>query len=385
MAVVSLKIFAISLLTFAVSYTQVRAQSSEMKQALEYESLHNYAQAEAAFSSLTEATPGDAQAWAHLGLDRALQGKYDDAAPAYRRALKLDPKLPGLQIDLGLALFKQAQFREAIPALLAASEEAPHDDRPKILLGMSYYGAAEFSQAIPYLKLAVNTSPQNLEIRTTLAHSCLWAKQYACALEQYKSIVQQSPDSPEADMIAGEALDGQGNTTGAITQFRAAAKASPNLPNVHFGLGYLLWKLNQIDEAGHEFGLELALDPNNEQALTYLGDVAIKKNDNGTARRYLQRAIEQKSPIRLTYLDMGILNAQAGQNTEAEVNFKHAIVMDPDDPEAHWRLGRLFQTMGDKQQADMELAKVKLLHQRTDRKDQALAGMMTRPIGVKQQ
>jgi tetratricopeptide (TPR) repeat protein len=314
-----------------------------------------------------------------------LQGKYAEAVPAYRRALKISPKFTGLQIDLGLALFKQAKFREAVPALLAASVEAPHDNRPKLLLGMSYYGAAEFSKAVPYLKLAVDSSPENLELRTTLAHSCLWAKQYACALEQYKSIVQQSPDSPEADMIAGEALDGQGNTTGAITQFRAAAKASPNLPNVHFGLGYLLWKLNQIDEAGHEFDLELALDPNNEQALTYLGDVAIKKNDNGMARRYLQRAIEQKSPIRLTYLDMGILNAQAGQNTEAEVNFKHAIIMDPDDPEAHWRLGRLFQTMGDKQQADMDLAKVKLLHQRTDRKDQALAGMMTRPIGVKQQ
>ena len=373
------------MLTFAAAFTQVRAQSVEMKQALEYESQHDYAQAEAAFNAITVVTPGDAQAWAHLGLDRALQGRYAEAVPAYRRALKLSPKFPGLQIDLGLALFKQAKFREAVPALLAASAESPHDDRPKLLLGMSYYGATEFSKAIPYLRLAVDSSPENLELRTTLAHSCLWAKEYACALEQYKAIVQQNPDSAEADMIAGEALDGQGNTTGAITQFRAAAKASPNLPNVHFGLGYLLWKLNQIDEAGHEFSLELAVDPNNEQALAYLGDVAIKKNDNDTARRYLQRAIEQNDAIRLAYLDMGILNAGARQNAEAEANFKRAIAMDPGDPEAHWRLGRLFQAMGDKTQADAELAKVKLLHQRKDQKDQALAGMMTRPVATKQQ
>jgi tetratricopeptide (TPR) repeat protein len=383
--VISFKLLAVSMLTFAAALTQARAQSAEMKQALEYESQRDYAQAEAAFNAITVATPGDAQAWAHLGLDRALQGRYAEAVPAYRRALKLSPKFPGLQIDLGLALFKQAKFREAVPALLAASAEAPHDDRPKLLLGMSYYGAAEFSKAVPYLKVAVDSSPENLELRTTLAHSCLWAKEYACALEQYKTIVQQSPDSAEADMIAGEALDGQGNTTGAITQFRAAAKASPNIPNVHFGLGYLLWKLNQIDEAGHEFSLELALDPNNGQALAYLGDVAIKKNDNDTARRYLQRAIEQKDAIRLAYLDMGTLNAGAGQTGEAEINFKRAIAMDPDDPEAHWRLGRLFQTMGDKAQADVELAKVKLLHQRKDQKDQALAGMMTRPVAAKQQ
>lgn len=380
---ISFKVLAVSILTFAAAFTQAWAQSAGMKQALEYENQHDYARAEAAFNTITAATPGDAQAWAHLGLDRALQGKYAEAVPAYRRALKLSPKFSGLQIDLGLALFKQAKFREAVPALQAASAEAPQDIRPKLLLGMSYYGAAEFSKAIPYLKLAVGSSPENLELRTTLAHSCLWAKQYACALEQYKTIIQQSPDSAEADMIAGEALDGQGDTTGAIAQFRAAAKASPNIPNVHFGLGYLLWKLNQIEEAGHEFSLELAVDPNNEQALAYLGDVALKKNDNDTARRYLQRAIEQKGAIRLAYLDMGILDSTAGQNAEAEVNFKHAIAIDPDDPEAHWRLGHLYQIMGDKTHADMELAQVKLLHQRKDQKDQALAGVMTRPVGAK--
>lgn len=370
---------------FAVSFTQARAQSAEMKQALEYESQHDYAHAEAAFNSITEATPGNAQAWAHLGLDRALQEKYADAVPAYRRALKLAPTFPGLQIDLGLALFKQARFREAIPALLAASAEAPHDNRPKILLGMSYYGAAEFSKAVPYLKLAVDSSPENLEIRITLAHSCLWAKQYACALEQYKTIVQQNPDSAEADMIAGEALDGQGNTTGAIAQFRTAAKASPNIPNVHFGLGYLLWKLNRLDEAGHEFSLELALDPNNEQALAYLGDVAIKNNDYETASRYLTRALAQKDAVRVAYLDMGIVYAASKRNAEAEVDFQRAIAMDPNDPDAHWRLAHLLRAMGNRTQADAELAKVKLLHQQKDRKDQALANMLVRPTGAKQQ
>ena len=44
----------------------------------------------------------------------------------------------------------------------------------------------------------------------------------------------------------GEALDGLGKTPEAIAEFEAAAKISPNEPNVHFGLGYLYWKSQQL-------------------------------------------------------------------------------------------------------------------------------------------
>ena len=42
-------------------------------------------------------------------------------------------------------------------------------------------------------------------------------------------------------MLAGEALDELKDAAGAIQQFRAAVKADPREPEVHFGLGYLLW------------------------------------------------------------------------------------------------------------------------------------------------
>ncbi len=86
-----------------------------------------------------------------------------------------------------------------------------------------------------------------------LAHSCLSAKQYQCVLDVYHEILLLNAESAEADMLAGEALDEMKNTAGAIEQFRAAVKADPREPNVHFGLGYLLWTQNQFDEAAKEF------------------------------------------------------------------------------------------------------------------------------------
>ncbi len=353
-----------------------------MQQALASEQQGNYAQAADILQSLTATAPRNAQAWAHLGLDRALEGRYDEAVPAYRKALALDPKLPGLQIDLGLALFKQDHLREAIPPLLAAAAESPSDSRPKLLLGMSYYGSAQYPQAIPYLRLAVATTPDNLGLRTALAQSCLWAAHYSCVLEQYKALLEQNPESAQAYMIAGEALDGEHDTVGAIAQFRSAEKVAPNTPDLHFGLGYLLWKSSQPEEAEHEFQLELALDPNHVQALTYLGDLALKKSDTEAAQSYLRRAADHDGGVALTYLDLGILSATAQRNTEAEADFKRSIALAPDQVDAHWRLSRLSLAMGNKPQADAELAKVRQLHAS---KDEVLAHKLGHAAAAPQQ
>ena len=62
-------------------------------------------------------------------------------------------------------------------------------------------------------------------------------------------------------MLAGEAEDELGNRDGAIKQFRAAVKAEPRQPDVHFGLGYLLWIKRQYEEAANEPKAELANNP----------------------------------------------------------------------------------------------------------------------------
>jgi Flp pilus assembly protein TadD len=165
-------------------------------------------------------------------------------------------------------------------------------------------------------------------------------------------------------MLAGEALDGLNQTEEAIKQFREAEKVSPHEPDVHFGLGYLLWKNHSFDEAETELKLEVEDNPNHAQALIYLADIAIKQNDDKTARSYLQRAFQQPKVIRLGYLDLGILDASAGNNEEAKKNFLHAIEMDPTQKDAHWRLGRLYLSMGQQKEAQTEFAKMNELEQK---------------------
>jgi tetratricopeptide (TPR) repeat protein len=345
---------------------QANSTSDKVREALSYEERGAYPEAEQSWQAITAASPQQADAWAHLGLVQALEGKYPEAVSAYRKGLELGSKLPGLQLDLGLALFKQQKLDEAIPALKAAVAEAPTNTKASLLLAMSYYGTAKYAEAIPYLQSAVTSAPTNIQLRTALAQSCLWAAQYLCTLEQYKQILLLNPDSAQADILAGEALDGMGKPDEATAQFRAAEKASPHEPGVHFGLGYLLWKQHLFDDAEQEFKLAMADDPANVQALTYLGDIAIKRNDEPAAMNYLTQAAALPRAIRLTYFDLGILNASHGQNKEAETNFLRAIEMDPTQADAHYHLARLYASTGRQKEAQVEFAKVRDLHQKVD-------------------
>jgi tetratricopeptide (TPR) repeat protein len=243
----------------------------------------------------------------------------------------------------------------------------------KLLLAMCYYGTAKYAEAMPLLESAVAADPQNLQLRTALAQSCLWSAHYDCTLEQYKQIVALSPESAQADMLAGEALDGLGDTPGAIREFETAAKGFPQEPNVHFGLGYLLFERHQYNAAAAEFEAELKIDPNHAQALSYLGDTLIKQNNFDAALPPLMKAVKLPDPPRIAFVDIGIVYTEQKRNADALSAFQRAIAMDPEEVDAHWRLARLYASTGRQKEAQAEFARVNELHHQ---KDEPLATKM---------
>ena len=148
--------------------------------------------------------------------------------------------------------------------------------------------------------------------------------------------------------------------------FQAAAKASPQESNVHFGLGYLFWKSHRYDDAKREFEAELAFDPNHFQALAYLGDISIKRSDADAALDFLRRAVATNHDIRIAYLDLGGVLTEKKHYPEAVVALRRAEELDPAQPDAHYRLGRAYQAMGDAEASRKEFAKVRELHEKAD-------------------
>ncbi len=350
------------LLLLSLTTSLTFAQGDPRAQALALEQQGRNAEAEQAWKSIAEANPQNAEPYAHLGLLEARQENYAAAIENYRKALKLAPAMQGLEINLGLAYFKAEQFPDAIKVFSAEIRRQPADSpaaqRLTILLGMAHYGMGDYFVAIPYLQRAAKDDPQSLPMLLTLAHSCLWSKQYDCVMAVYKEILALNADSAEADMLAGEALDEKGDDAGAIEQFRAATKANPKEPNAHFGLGYLLWKEQHFDEAAREFQAELDNDPADQRSRAYLGDSLVELNEYGQAQPELETVAKDASAttMAMVHRDLGVVYAEAGRKEDAANELLQAIVLDPKDVSPHWRLGKLYQSMGMKDEAKQEFA-----------------------------
>jgi len=358
-------------LTAAVGFAQTsRAKDPDRQAALALQQQGKIAEAEAAWRLYMKAHPSDPEPYARLAVLAAHQEHYKEAVPLYLKALAMNPNVAGLRLNLGLALFKSGDLQGALPefqkCLKAAPPNSPDAQRLTILIGMSLYGLAHYAEAVPFLKGGVAKEPQNLPLRLALAHSCLWSKQYPCVMDVYREILTLDAESAEADMLAGEALDEMKDNEGSTKMFRAAVKANPKEPNVHFGLGYLLWTQKIYPEAAAEFRAELANDPGHVQAMEYLGDTLIQLNKPAEAKPYLEKTLKLDPSQSLAHLDLGILLSDAGENEKALVELQLAEKLKPDDVNVHWRLGRLYRSMGKKDEAKVQFDKASTLNKAAD-------------------
>ncbi len=364
-------ILAAVLALASVSLGQSAATGADPRQAAAVlEQQGDFVQAEAAWQGILKSRPDDAEACAHIGFLEARREHYKEALPYYRRALALNPSMPGLKLNLGLSQFKAGEFKGAIQTfetlLKKEPPSSPEAMRFITLVGLAHFGLGEYSAAIPYLKQATAADPQNLPFRMTLAQSCLRSRQYQCVLDVYKEIVTLNAESAEADMLAGQAYDEMKNDAAALEQFRVAVKADPKMPNAHFGYGYLLWRLMKYDEADAEFRAELANNPQHPQALTFLGDSEMHLGRPDAATPYLEQALAIDSSITLAHLDLGILYSDQGRKDDALRELQAAARLSPGDQNVHWRLGRFYQSMGRKAEAKAEFDKTQTLQKAAD-------------------
>jgi tetratricopeptide (TPR) repeat protein len=336
----------------------VLSQDTPAKMAPPLDQHENATESEAALIALSKAQPTNPEPFARLGLLEARRGNYPQAITFYRKAMALNPTMPGLALNLGLALFKDGQYKQAIqiftPMLKSQPPSSPEKQRLTILLGMSHYGLGEFQAAVPYLQQAADGDAQNLPLLLTLAHSCLLSKQYPCVLDAYHRMVAQNAESAEADMLVGEALDEMKDTAGATQEFRAAVQANPKEPNVHFGLGYLLWKQMLYQEAAQEFQAELDNTPDHAQAMLYLADAYIETNRLKDAEPFLEKLVKSNPEMPRAHLDMGIVYAADDRKEDAQRELKAAAALKPNDVNVHMRLGRLYRSMGKTAEAKSE-------------------------------
>jgi tetratricopeptide (TPR) repeat protein len=299
---------------------------------------------------------------AKAGVDLAQHKRYTEAVRAYQRALALYKELPGIHLNLGLAYFKSFDFANSARQFRLVLAQDPTDFRSQVLLGMSYFGDRRYAEAATQLEAASKKQPDNEQLLYVLAESYLWSENSAAALRVFRDLLEKNPGSAQIHMLLAQALDALDREEEAIQELEQASRASPAEWNIHLALGYLYWKAKRNEEAEHEFRRDLELAPDDMQAATYLADIELQRNNMNNALKLLQTVLAKTQTIRRAWLDAGIIYAETHRSNEAINALKRAINLEPKRADAHYRLAKLYQSLGRKSDAAQEFQVVKEVH-----------------------
>jgi Tfp pilus assembly protein PilF len=92
----------------------------------------------------------------------------------------------------------------------------------------------------------------------------------------------------------------------------------------------------------------------------------MKREDNEKALTLLRKAIQLGGDNRLAYLDIAAILVDQKQYPEALSALRGAEKLDPNQSDVHFRIGRLYQIMGDSSAAEKEFRKVRELKQKEE-------------------
>ena len=175
------------------------------------------------------------------------------------------------------------------------------------------------------------------------------------ATAAYLQLYRTDPNSYRLHQLLADLESTNGDDAKAEEEYRAAIAARPELPNLHYSLGHLLWKNVQVPEARAELQAELAINPRHPGALHDLGNTYLADYQSENAKPYLEKAAAADPANPDIHRDLGSVYAQLHQTAKAETEYKLALPTDHDGS-VHYKLGRLYQSQGRKEEAAREFA-----------------------------
>ena len=198
-------------------------------------------------------------------LQQAIQafqaGNFDSANSILKRVVQVDSKnLPALHI-LGLIKASQSNYTEAADYLTKAARINPNDASIQYNLAKALSDSGNDKDALAHHKKAVALAPNNPEAWLSYGKTASNLGRYEDALVWYSNAISLKPDYAEASLNKGATLKELGRYEEAIAFAQQALSINPNLAEAWSNKGVALKALKLYDEAIAHYDKALSLKP----------------------------------------------------------------------------------------------------------------------------
>jgi tetratricopeptide (TPR) repeat protein len=295
---------------------------------------------------------GTVSAMTAAGEQQLLDGKYDDAAASFRKALAKNPRDESAMSGLGFALtlsYKldgaDQQFDKALK--VDPTDPLAHVGKAQIkLFSLQTSNMTLIKQKNDILRAAeaecqqaLSKDPAMPEAFVTLGMIKREQGQINDAIANYSKAIETDPKFVVAYTRRGLAELDQGNIQQAQQDFKQSLSIrAANNAAAHYGLGRAYTSQGQFDQAYNELNTALAQNQNSAPIRIARGDLFSKQGNVVGALREYNAAVAIKAENADAYLKIADIYEDRGDLEMSLADLRSGLMVNPDSQPLHERI-----------------------------------------------
>lgn len=265
----------------------------------------------------------------NLALFNLEAGRMDASLSIGQRALDVEDSSDVRNL-LGRAYEAKQDWKQAILQYAQARRLAPYSEEAIFRLAQAQMQSQDFPSAISTLEDGRKIFDKSPQLELALGVAYYGQRQFPNAVDRFLRVMQLAPDVPQPYYFMGRVLEHAANRIPEVLTLAAQfEKAHPQSP-----LGYVL----------HARAILLRPSPEDPAA------------DDALAESLLKKALIIKEDQADTHLLLGMVFERQKKMEGATGEFKRSAALNPADPAPHFRLARIYDRLGRKEDALRERA-----------------------------
>jgi tetratricopeptide (TPR) repeat protein len=314
-----------------------------------------------------------ASSYNDLGVMRAKDSKFAEAAEFFKQAHAWNPTLPGLDRNWGFAAYRAELYPDAIPPL--ERQLAAHNDDAFVrqILGLSYFVQENYAKAAEVLHPLLNNPPDDPALLFAWGSALVRMRQSADAAKIFQHLLQQNNGNPGVHYLLGQAYAQEKDYPNALRELQSAVRLDPKLPEAHYYTGLVYLHQSDFDNAAQEFRAELALRPGEPVTSYHLAFTLLSLGQAEQAAALLRDVVKTKPDYELAHFELGRALLQQGDVEGAIASLETARKLQPDRDLTYFQLSQAYRRAGRPQDAQQALATYqKMIEESRQKKRQSL-------------
>jgi tetratricopeptide (TPR) repeat protein len=177
------------------------------------------------------------------------------------------------------------------------------------------------------------------------------------SLDLWQNAYAVSGNCPTVLVNLGEMLEQRGDSKKAFELYNRAVKLDPNAAQIHLDLGNTLQSQGRLDDAAKEFQKACELEPEHASGYTNLGMIYFRQGGLKEAKQLFEKACKLSPDLGELYLNLGLVQDELKEYADATKSYEKALELRKNNyPRARAALGDLLVRTG---QTDRGLALLK--------------------------